>query len=81
MRAIILLAALALVSCEQQSSTYTLYRSSATPGPAMRIHVALFDSKDGDEYNNENCSVARELFQKQPGVKVRYWCEKGRYRP
>jgi len=48
-------------------------------GP-MRIHVATFDSDDGDKYNEENCRMAMELFQKQPGVKVRYWCEKGRYR-
>ena len=47
----------------------------------MRIHVATLDSKDGDEYNHENCEVARELFQRQPGVTVRYWCEMGRYRP
>jgi hypothetical protein len=46
----------------------------------MRIHVATFDSNDGDEYNRENCQTTMDLFQSQPNVKVRYWCEKGRYR-
>ena len=79
MRIIVLIGALALIGCEQHSATYTLYRSSATRGPAMRIHIATFDSKNGDEYNHENCEVARELFQRQPVVTVRYWCEMGRY--
>jgi len=26
-------------------------------------------------YNLENCEVARDLFQAQPGVKVEFWCE------
>ena len=67
-----------LAGCEARTPTYTLYRSSMT-GP-MRIHVATFDSNDGDEYNRENCQVGADLFAAQPGVKVRYWCEKGRYR-
>ena len=74
----VLFAAVVLTSCGLHSSTYTLYRSSVT-GP-MRIHVATFDSDNPEEYNRENCQVALELFQQQPGVKVRYWCEKGRYR-
>jgi len=61
------------------SSTYTLYRSSPT-SEAMRLHVATFDSADGEKYNREPCDITRELFQKQPGVTVRYWCEKGRFR-
>ena len=73
-----LLVLLVLAGCSTRTPTYTLYRSSTT-GP-MRIHVATFDSNDGDEYNRENCQMAMDLFQQQPGVKVRYWCEKGRYR-
>ena len=61
------------------NDTYTLYRSSVLDG-VNRIHVATFDTKDGDEYNEENCRLAAELFQQQPGVKTRFWCEKGRYR-
>lgn len=60
------LLAIILAGCATRTPTYTLYRSSVT-GP-MRIHIATFDSNDGIEYN------------RQPGVKVRYWCEKGRYR-
>jgi hypothetical protein len=59
-------------------NSYTLYRGS-TAGP-MRIHVASFDASDGDDYNRDNCDIARRLFQAQSGVTVRYWCEKGRYR-
>jgi hypothetical protein len=45
----------------------------------MRIHIATFDSKEGEEYNRENCELARSLFQAQPGVTVKFWYEKGRY--
>lgn len=68
-----------IAGCDSRTPTHTLYRSS-TATPNARIHVATFDSKDSDEYNRENCQFAMDLFQAQPGVKVRYWCEKGRYR-
>jgi hypothetical protein len=68
--------------------TATLYRNSATMnGSTMRIHVATFDvdstSVSGTrwDYNGENCQIAADLFQRQPGVKVRYWCERGRFKP
>jgi hypothetical protein len=63
---------------EDDSTVYTLYRGSVTD--PMRIHVATFDSADGEDYNRENCDHARGLFQEQPGILVKYWCEKGRYR-
>jgi hypothetical protein len=67
-----------LAACKPgDDSAYTLYCGSVT-GP-MRIHVATFDSVDGEEYNSGNCDIARSLFQAQPGVTVKYWCEKGRY--
>lgn len=46
----------------------------------MRLHVATFDATDGKDYNRENCQAAANLFVRQPGVTVRYWCENGRYR-
>jgi hypothetical protein len=61
------------------NATYTLYRGSVV-GDHLRIHVASFDASDGDTYNRENCQTAADLFAKQPGVRVRYWCEKGGYR-
>jgi uncharacterized lipoprotein YmbA len=88
-----ILAALAVTSCSSQrtdGSTYTLYRSGGTvPGieqgraemERMRIHVATFDAREGEAYNQENCRIAGDLFQGQPGVTSRFWCEKGRYRP
>ena len=59
--------------------TYTLYRNSVTH-VNMRIHVATFDANEKEKYNRENCDVARQLFQAQPGVKTKFWCEKGRYK-
>ena len=73
-------AASCLTACDAQKTTYTLYRSSAGASHQLRLHVATFDSTDGAGYNRENCEVARSLFQAQPGVTVRYWCENGRYR-
>jgi hypothetical protein len=62
---------------------YTLYRTSAVEDQSpkfQRTHVATFDAAGGEQYNRENCDIARTLFQAQPGIVVRYWCEKGRYR-
>jgi hypothetical protein len=59
---------------------YTLYRDSVIEVGA-RIHVASFDTGEGEGYNAENCELARKLFQAQDGIMTRFWCEKGRYRP
>jgi hypothetical protein len=70
-----------LVSGCNQGEVFTLYRDSRTSGgEAMRIHVATFDADDGPDYNRGNCVIAQELFQGQPGVTARYWCEKGRFK-
>ncbi|MBB4290620.1 hypothetical protein GGE16_002660 [Rhizobium leguminosarum] len=68
-----------LASCDDDSRQYTLYRNSALDAN-MRLHVASFDSADGESYNSENCQIAAGLFVTQPGVTVRYWCEKGKFR-
>jgi len=68
-----------LGACQLGSHAYTLYRSSAA-NPGARLHVATFDAAEGDEYNQGNCRIATDLFAKQPGVTVRYWCEKGGFR-
>ena len=60
-------------------NTYTLYRTQVRNENA-RTHVATFDAKDGEAYNMGNCQIAQELFQKQPGVTVKYWCEKDKYK-
>lgn len=72
--------ALALLSgCSPPSAgAHTLYRNSVLD-PNMRVHVASFDAAEGDSYNAENCETARSLFQRQGGVSVRFWCEKGRF--
>lgn len=73
---------LATVGCSVGSSdshVFTLYRNSVTD-ENMRIHVATFDAAAKEEYNRGNCEQAQVLFQAQPGVKVKFRCEKGRYR-
>ena len=75
--AVVLLAAPAWAQSDDE--VYTLYRNSVVD-PSMRLHVATFDSRDGKDYNAENCNVAADLFQHQDGVQTRFWCEPGRYR-
>jgi hypothetical protein len=69
-----------LLSCAgvyaADDSTYTFYRNSVT-AEGMRLHIATFDTTEGEAYNRSNCEQARELFQAQPGVKTKFWCEKG----
>lgn len=78
MRTLLLIATVLLSACSTDDS-YTLYRSSTMIQNA-RLHIATFDSVDGDSYNAGNCEQARELFQAQPGVATKFWCEKGRFR-
>jgi hypothetical protein len=74
-----IVAAAFLGACQPSSDAYTLYRDSAAD-PRLRVHVATFDAADGDAYNRDNCRTAADLVAGQPGVTVRYWCEKGRFR-
>jgi hypothetical protein len=75
---VLLLTTVAVSACDG-GSTYVLYRNSVTD-ENMRLHVATFDTSDGEAYNRGNCDQAKELFQAQPAVKTKFWCEKGRYR-
>jgi len=61
------------------SDIFTLYRNSVT-NENLRIHVATFDAAEKEEYNRGNCEQAQVLFQAQPGLKVKFWCEKGRFK-
>ena len=48
-----------------------------------RIHVATFDADGKEDYNRENCTITRDLYQNHPplhGAKVDYWCEKGYFK-
>jgi hypothetical protein len=58
---------------------YTLYRNSSTDENA-RYHVATFDADEEESYNRGNCEVAQQLYQAQPGIKTRFFCEKGYFR-
>lgn len=72
--------ALCVTGCGvSEGNVYTLYRHGVGM-PSMRIHLATFDADEKEDYNRENCEIAAELFAAQPGVTVRYWCEKGRFK-
>ena len=79
MRIVCLVVGLAVAGCSQVGGgpTYTLYRSGLD---RSRVHVATFDAAESGSYNEENCLTAMDLFDSQPGVSVRYWCEKGRFK-
>lgn len=79
LRLALCLALVLVAGCNDDSHQYTLYRSGVLDAK-MRLHVASFDSANGDAYNSENCQIAAGLFADQPSVQVRYWCEKGRFR-
>jgi len=67
-----------IISCSDNDQ-YTLYRNSIIDNN-LRIHVASFNTNEGNDYNMENCNIAKELFQSQPDVQTTYWCEKGPYK-
>ena len=72
-----------LTACGNEN-VYTLYRAGVGL-PDLRVHVATFDSDDSKQaqfktYNQDNCQTAMQLFQSQPNVTIRYWCEKGRFK-
>lgn len=82
MRVTAIMIGLLLTGCDRgapANSTYTLYRGSIAE-VGGRVHMATFDAAESGSYNMENCNIARGLFEAQPGVTVRYWCELGRYR-
>lgn len=68
-----------IAGCNYESESFTLYRNSFMD-ENMRIHVASFNARDGEIYNKGNCEQAQLLFQAQPGVKTKFWCEKGAFR-
>lgn len=77
---LLLLQSVVLGCTPAKQDTFTLYRNSSLDS-TMRIHIATFDSKEnGATYNQEECMHAAELYQKQPGVAVKFWCEKGSYK-
>jgi hypothetical protein len=69
-----------LSACSQSdSNTYTLYRNSIAD-EFERIHIATFNASEDEKYNQENCDIAKGLFQKQDGVLTKFWCEKGKFK-
>ncbi len=69
-----------MFSCSRNDDEiYTLYRDSVLDN-TMRVHVATFDVKNDHKFNMETCEQARNLFQNQPDITTRFWCEKGRFK-
>jgi hypothetical protein len=60
--------------CSRSIEAFTLYRTS--PVSDERVYIATF-AGEGIDYNRGNCRIAAELLQAQPGVTVKFWCEKG----
>jgi len=82
MKKIAFLVVVLLMPVALHAETFTLYRSSLAIENA-RLHVATFDADDdtpASQYNRSNCELAAELFQSQPDVKTKFWCEKGLFR-
>ena len=75
----LLLFTIIMAGCDSGSNTFTLYRNSVIHAN-MRVHVASFNTTDGEAYNRENCELAQQLFQAQSGVKTKFWCEKGSFK-
>jgi hypothetical protein len=71
--------AVLLAACDAFTSkaVYSLYRSSVV-GNVDRVHVASFDTSEGESYNRENCELAAKLFMAQPLIRTRFWCERGK---
>ena len=65
-----------IVGCVPDNESFTLYRNSLTD-ENMRVHVASFNAAHGEAYNKGNCEQAQQLFQAQPRVRTKFWCEKG----
>jgi len=81
LKPLLCLSVLIVSACNPKDDrSYTLYRTSLIPG-VNRVHVATFDAATGDaSYNQENCLLAAKLFQDQPRVEARFWCEAGHYK-
>jgi hypothetical protein len=80
LRSLLLFASLLISSgCVREADIYTLYRNSIF-NQYDRYHIATFDTVNGHDHNKENCEIAKELFQKQPHVTTKFWCELGRYK-
>jgi len=63
-------------------NTFTLYRNS-TIVPNAKLYIATFDSKEGIDartYNWENCTRAKEAYEKHPDyLGSQLFCENGYY--
>ncbi len=95
MKSILVLALLAVLSaCTEKglpdSDVYTLY-SSNYPTETGRNGVATFDLGNFKEIQGQICQETADLYQADfekrklennlgADVKMRHWCEKGRYR-
>ena len=93
-RFIFVAVALSLAACSEkslpESEVYTLY-STNFPNDYGRSGVATFDLANIPELSSQICQESADLFQKDfeerkkkngwsADTKMRYWCEKGRFK-
>lgn len=45
---------------------------------AVDLFSRKIDAENGVEYRHKNCELAPHLFQAQPGVTAKFWCEQRR---
>ena len=64
---------------DSDGTVFALYRNSVRD-EIMRMLVATFDAGENEDCNRGNCDIAQTLFQAQPGVQVKFWGEKRRFR-
>jgi hypothetical protein len=80
---------LAFSGCARRDEgVYTLYRT--LDNEYMRVHVATFDANQVDaaereKFNSQTCQAVADMFTAElkrgrMGLKVKFWCEKGRFR-
>lgn len=87
---ILMLVLIAVTGCAD--NTYTLYRNGNYVD-MPRIHVATFDTSEGEKYNEGSCRNVQNLLNEQlkeedshnrfmleEGVIRRFWCEKGKFK-
>jgi len=89
--ALIILFLAGLAGCQDENGAYTLYRNGIDlknnkVDELARFYIASFGEPGDIKYNQANCSLAAEAFNKEQvhykgtiysNLKINYWCEKG----
>lgn len=74
MKYFLLLFTFLLISCSKEVSVYNLSVSSKLD-PSLQIHIATFDSEQGEEYRKNTCLETAQLLQENSSGLNSYKCE------